>query len=239
MATIITMTTDIHNKSDALQSALGLLYLSSPALPIGAFAYSQGLENAIDRGWVKNKESLSEWVEHIMAHGLSKLDLPLLLRLRECVRRKDQVAFDEWNLRVQACRESAELLAEEINLGQSLARLISTQGLDEALGISLPQGKPTYLAGLALAGIKLGLDDAYASMSFCWSWLENQLTVACKTIPLGQTDAQGILLGKRQLIVMIAGAAQMAENDFCGSSLPGQAMLSALHETQYSRLFRS
>ena len=217
---------------------LGLLYLSSPALPVGAFAYSQGLEKAIENGVVADFLSLERWCRDAIKFGLASLDLPLILALRSSLVRADQCSFDRWNDFIFACRETHELYEEERNLGLSMRRLVKTQNLSHE-HISLPSC-PSFVAGFAMISLALELSDKVAVLSFCWSWLENQVAVACKAIPLGQTDAQKVLLSLRAEIPGYLAQIKQAkcEAEVFGS-LPGQALFSASHELQYSRLFRS
>ncbi len=216
-----------------MTNMLGLLYLASPTLPIGSFAYSQGLEKAIENEIVKDKASLFRWCEDFISIGLAYLDLPLLRQIQQTIRETNQQTLEEINNVVFASRETSELYMEEVNLGQSLKRLISTQGLTIE-DISLPD-KPSFLVGYAWAACALQLSQEELETAFLWSWLENQTAVACKAIPLGQTDAQSILLALRPSIIKVVGS---ASTELYGS-LPGQVLFSALHETQYSRLFRS
>lgn len=217
-----------------MSNILGLLYLASPTLPIGSFAYSQGLEKAIDAELIDDRESLQEWCFDAMRIGLANLDLVFLSKLYHAITNKDAKACAQLNAQVFASRETAELLSEEKNLGQSIRRLIVTQDL-AIQQCELPK-HISFLYGFAYTGIALSLSIDELKTAFLWSWLENQTAVACKAVPLGQTDAQKILLASRQLISSIV---QTASDDALFGSLPGQVMLSALHETQYSRLFRS
>jgi len=217
---------------------LGLLYLSSPALPIGAFAYSQGLEKAIENEVVNDQDSLERWCRDCIRYGLSSLDLPLLLALRSAIEKEDECAFQLWNDYVFACRETFELYEEERNLGLSMRRLLKTQDL-LSKAITLPSS-PSLLGGFAMMSLSLGLSNKVALVSFCWSWLENQVAVACKSIPLGQTDAQRVLLTLRSEIPDYLALVKEPANELdVFGSLPGQALFSASHEIQYSRLFRS
>lgn len=216
-----------------MSNNLGLLYLASPTLPIGSFAYSQGLEKAIETEMVRDKSTLLRWCSDFISIGLANLDLPLLRKIFKAIRSADQDSFSELNNLVFASRETAELYQEEVNLGQSLKRLILTQGFDVE-GVNLPD-KPSFLVGYAWAAAALELSLEELETAFLWSWLENQTAVACKAIPLGQTDAQSILLALRTMINNVVGAS----NESLFGSLPGQVLFSVQHETQYSRLFRS
>ncbi len=217
-------------------SLLGLLYLASPALPIGAFAYSNGLAAAIDLSWVTDEASLSGWMHGVLTQGLARLDLPALLRLHDAATYNDPSRFEHWNETVLASRETAELVNEELHLGKALWRLLRDQHLLPAM--ALPK-EPGYVAMFALAASILGVDGPSAAHGFAWSWAENQAAVACKTIPLGQTAGQRVLLGLMPEISRVAAAATTIADDDIGGSLPGLALGSCLHETQYSRLFRS
>lgn len=216
-----------------MANMLGLLYLASPTLPIGSFAYSQGLEKAIDANLVHDKDSLLTWCRDFMSIGLAQLDVVLLAQIYRAVHDRDQSVLDELNTKVFATREAEELYLEERNLGQSIKRLITTQGfvLED---LQLPSN-PSFLLGFAWLAVALELSTDEMKTAFLWSWLENQTAVACKAIPLGQTDAQSILLALRQLVTELISS---SDEELFGS-LPGQVLLSVLHETQYSRLFRS
>ncbi|GAB7081837.1 urease accessory protein UreF [Megalodesulfovibrio paquesii] len=118
---------------------LALLHLASPALPVGAFAYSQGLASAIDLGWLRDEADIAAWLEGLLVHGLGRLDLPVLLRLHAAVQAGDSAAIARWDAVIQASRETKELLLEEVQLGQALRRLLAGQGLlSEARELARP-----------------------------------------------------------------------------------------------------
>lgn len=227
MITAMPMTTEAHE-------LLSLLHLASPALPIGGFAYSAGLESAIELGWVSDESSLELWLAGGL-QGLAQLDLPVLLRLYRALEQNDDQALGYWNDFVRASRETRELLFEDEQQARALVRLLKGQGVDVGL-LPVP---PALMSAWALAARSWELSAEGAALGFAWSWLENQLTVASKTLPLGQTAAQRLLI---ELKPALAGALALAgelHDDQLGLSLPGQVQASALHETQYSRLFRS
>lgn len=227
------MAATVTSTSPAL---IGLLYLVSPALPIGAFAYSGGLAAAIDLGWVTDAPSLHIWMQGVLSSGLGRLELPALQRLHAAAAAADAERFVRWNDTVLAARETAELVNEELHLGKNLWRLLRDQNLLPAM--PLPR-EPGYTAMFALAASMLDIPTAETMQGFAWSWAENQTAVACKTIPLGQTAGQRILLTLMpQIAAAVALAAELSDDDI-GGSLPGLVLASCLHETQYSRLFRS
>ena len=109
-----------------------LLQLCSPSLPVGAYAYSQGLECAVERGWVRDEASAGDWILGLLGHGLRGLDLPVLARLYRAWGTADPDAARHWNARLYASREAAELQREDRHLGTALARLLSDLGIAEA-----------------------------------------------------------------------------------------------------------
>lgn len=216
------------------QQLLALLHLSSPALPIGAFAYSSGLESAIELGWVRDEAELESWLDG-MLQGMAYLDIPVLLRLCAAHAAKDAEQSQYWSDFLRASRETHELLFEDEQQAQALIRLLKGQQLDVS---SLPSD-PAFMAVYSLAAEHWGLRASWAALGYMWSWLENQLTVASKTIPLGQTAAQRLLALLKPVVLQHFATAQTLTDDQLGWSLPGQVHASCLHETQYSRLFRS
>ncbi|MGM0692443.1 MAG: urease accessory protein UreF [Pseudomonadota bacterium] len=220
-------------------SLLGLLQLVSPALPIGAFAFSQGLESAFELGWVGDEATLGDWLEGVLEDGLTRCELPALARLHAAWAMGDGDALAEWDAWLAANRETAELAAEDSRLGASLTRLLESLELGPAGGApSLPAGAG-YVTVFAWTAHARGVPVRQALLGFAWAWLENQLAVACKALPLGHTAAQRLVERLRPALVAAVDKALMLEDDALGPALPGLALASALHETQYSRLFRS
>lgn len=219
-------------------SLLHLLHLVSPALPVGAYAYSQGLESAIELGWLNSEEQLQTWLAAVMTEGVARLDAPVLLRCHRAIQQGDWGAVEHWNEWLLACRETKELLLEDQQLGIALQRLLASLNVAEAQNAVFGR-QPGFAPQFALACVHWGIDEKLSVQGFCWSWLENQIAAATKIVPLGQTQAQTILV---KLMDRIPGACEIAmgiNDDDMGISLPGVAMASALHEQQYSRLFRS
>ncbi|MCE8015394.1 urease accessory protein UreF [Halomonas sp. MCCC 1A17488] len=221
---------------------LGLLQLVSPALPIGAFAFSQGLESAFELGWVKDEASLGDWLTGVLDDGLSRCELPVLARLQQAWAREDEEAIAWWDSWLAANRETAELAAEDSRLGASLSRLLGSLNLlPEGPSRESPAMPPGagYVTVFAWAAQVRGVAPRQAMLGFAWAWLENQLAVACKALPLGHTAAQRLVERLRPALVAAVDEALALEDDELGPALPGLALASALHETQYSRLFRS
>lgn len=212
---------------------LRLMHLVSPALPVGAYAYSQGFESAVELGWVHDETSAREWLRGVLHAGLARLELPTLLLLM----RSDDESWHMLNQQLLAARETEELYLEDTQLGAALRKILLS--LQVVLPPPLRQGDIGFVTAFALAGRHFGIDAATLATGLAWSWLENQVAAATKLIPLGQTQALRIL---DALIADVADAVALAQAlpaDEIGATLPAVVMASCFHQTQYSRLFRS
>ena len=242
MTTTLSMPTEPAADQDEALGLLGLLQLVSPALPIGAFAFSQGLESAFELEWVTDEASLGEWLDGVLADGLTRCELPVLARLHAAWAAHDAATLAEWDAWLAASRETAELAAEDSRLGAALTRLLASLELlpEHAPGAypALPAGAG-YVTVFAWTAHVRGVPRRQALLGFAWAWLENQLAVACKALPLGHTAAQRLVERLRPALVSAVDTALALHDDALGPVLPGLALASALHETQYSRLFRS
>jgi urease accessory protein len=217
------------------RALLRMMQLGSPALPVGAYAFSQGLEYAADVNWLKSVDDVQAWLTQQILNGLACVDLPLLQRLWHASANDDASAFGYWNAYVLACRETAEFRLSEIATGEALARLLPQ------LGISMPANlrPPTFLALFARAAQNWELSSEQAALCYAWSWLENHVMAATKILPLGQTQSQVLLMKLQDVIPEALSHAGTLEDEQLGSSLPALAIASIRHETQYTRLFRS
>jgi urease accessory protein len=218
-----------------------LLQLASPTLPIGAYSYSQGLEWCVESGTICDAASAQNWIGDLLVQVQSAGEAPVLWRLCASAARGDWDAFDRWHAWFRASRESSELLAETLQTGGSLARLLTDLDvLDDDARNALTRIAPVTLpAAYALAARALAVPTNDALTAYLWSWLENQVLAAMKTIPLGQVGGQKMLLALGAAIpAVVAGVEHIADDDV-GSFAPGLAIASARHEVQYSRLFRS
>jgi urease accessory protein len=218
-----------------------LLQLASPALPIGAYSYSQGLEWMIDRRAVRDAATAGEWIGDVLAHVIAQGEAPVLWRLLDAASMRDSQRFAEWNAWYRASRESRELRAETEQMGASLIQLATNLGVLDVVAARMARAATpvTLPAAFALAAAALSIPAEAALTGYLASWLENQVLAAVKALPLGQVAGQRLLhaLGAR-LPQVVAQAKTLADDDIA-SFAPGLALASAFHETQYSRLFRS
>jgi urease accessory protein len=227
-------TTDLMTTGPLLR----LLHLCSPALPIGAFAYSQGLEPAVSAGWVANEDDAGTWITGQLRSQLAGLDLPVLRRFYEAWGGGEADALDVWSAFLVASRPSAELQREERHLGAALARVLDGLGLAEARAWNT-RPDVTYAAMFALAARRWDVPLPAAAQGFAFAWAEAQTSAAVRLVPLGQSAGQRILAAAAAVIPGAVGHALSLADDEIGATAPRLAIASATHETQYSRLFRS
>jgi urease accessory protein len=219
-------------------SLLRLLHLVSPTLPIGAFTYSQGMEWAVEAGWVRDESELEAWLEGQMDQGLGAVDLPLLIRLQRAAAEGDLPAFTAWADYLIACRETQELRTEERQRGKALAMLLPTFGVNLDSRWIEAAGR-CQAAGFALAAKAWAIPADQGALGYAWGWLENQVLAGIKLIPLGQTAGQRVLHRLTPRLAERVERARALTDDEIGGSLPALAIASSRHEGQYTRLFRS
>jgi urease accessory protein len=213
-----------------------LLQLASPALPVGAYSYSQGLEAAIEARVVCHAESAQRWIEDVLVLSIASMDAPVFLRLYNAWERTDEASARHWNDILLATRESAELRGETVQMGYSLARLMTELGEEHPFE---SWDEISYTAAHAWWAARHGIERTSALTAYMWSWAENQVLAAVKAIPLGQSAGQRILGALGAHVARYAEAAEALTDEDLGNFAPGLALFSAQHETQYSRLFRS
>ena len=212
---------------------LKLLTLSSTALPVGAYCYSQGVESAIEQGMIHDEASSIAYFEEVLEMLLVRFELPILKRLMQSHANENQ--FNHWANIYRASRESRELLAEAQQLAFSMNAWIR-----DVLKMDVIVKKQLgFVAVYAQLCGRLELNEADVLTAYTFTVLENQVLGAVKTVPLGQMSGQRILWHLHGLIPQAIEKALMLEDHQLSSALPQYAMLSMSHETQYSRLFRS
>lgn len=217
---------------------LRLFQLISPSIPIGGFAYSQGLEFAVETGWITNASDVEKWLLEYIHSNFYYLDLPIMKRMYDAIQHEDLKTTLYWCQYLFASRETSELRLEEQNKGIALNRLIKDLGIhkDSSWDEVLSQ---TLLCPYTLASVEWSIPLNDSATGYVWSWVENQVTAAIKLVPLGQTSGQKLLLKIAEVIPKLVHEGLEVSNDQIGASSPAIAIASSLHETQYTRLFRS
>jgi urease accessory protein len=215
-----------------------LLHLGSSALPVGGFAYSRGLETAVELGWVSDASSAARWIGGLLVDGAARLDAPVFVRLHRAFRAGDMATVTRWSTFLDAARETSELRQESRQMGAMMARLLL--GLELATPAEL-RALPVHghTALFALAAVRFEIAEPEAVEVFLWAWLEAQVLAAIKLVPLGQTDGQRILCDLAGRLSGLAHTATRLRDDEIGALTPGLAIASSRHETQHTRLFRS
>ena len=226
-------------RSDLTKLAF-LIRLSSQALPVGGYAYSSCMESAIREGIVKNHTTAFRWISDLFNQGLSVLDLPVLFLAFDAWSKGELNVVESLNEYLQANRETEEMLLEDLEMGKSLARIL------QQIGVVRPHlSEPSFVTEFAIAGTHWQIPIEELATGFSFNWIENQVLVVIKSLPMGQSKAQNILDKMIPQISEgvdrakeIAQKQELFEWEF-GRSLPGVAILSAQHECVEGRLYRS
>ena len=224
-----------------MSPAWALLRLASPQLPIGGYSYSQGLEMAVEQGRVHDPVSAARWINDQLLLNLARFEAPLLLAHCLAAAQEDWGTLQQFCDQHRASRETRELHQESRQMGYSLQQLLTgLPELDEPARHFLGQQHEPHLAlGWALAARAWGISPQDALAAWLWSWLENQLAVLMKTLPLGQQAAQRMTSKLSPSLQLAQLHASNLDLSHMGSAAFGLSLASMAHERQYSRLFRS
>ncbi|MDE3737486.1 MULTISPECIES: urease accessory protein UreF [Pseudomonas] len=224
-----------------MNKAWQLLRLASPQLPIGGYSYSQGLELAVDSGHVHDADSAACWITDQLLLNLARFEAPLLLAHCEAAAQGDWAELKALAERHRASRETRELQLESRQMGYSLRQLLNDlpEQDDAARALFAELDEPGLAVAWALAARAWSIDPQDALAAWLWGWLENQLAVLMKTLPLGQQAAQRLTSALLPCLEQAQRAAREIPPARWGSAAFGLALASMAHERQYSRLFRS
>jgi urease accessory protein len=222
-------------------SLLQLMWLASPALPVGGFSYSEGLESAVDAGLVTTEAQTAAWLLDQLRLGLARSDLPLAAKAFAAWQRDDRDAIRELNDWVVQTRESSEMRLQAEQMGRSLLERLKNRGLaDERIAVlAALKPAPTWPVAFALAAAQTGAPLRDALLSLCFGWAENMVQAALKAVPLGQAAGQRVLAALVDELPAAVDLAAGLMDSQRQAFTPMLAILSAQHESQYSRLFRS
>ena len=230
---------------DGLSDAglLQLIWLASPALPIGGFSYSEGLEVAVDRAGVATEKIASDWLTDQLHLTLARADLAVLAQAIPAWRSDDLPRVRELNDWVLQTRETHEQRLQTEQMGRSFVEWLRNQHAanpDTLTSVeALVAMDPTYPVAFALAIARTQASVRDGMLAFAFGWAENMVQAALKAVPLGQNAGQRILARLAgEIPVAVDHALKLTDTDRQALS-PMLAILSAQHETQYSRLFRS
>jgi urease accessory protein len=222
-----------------IEELSGALQLASPALPIGSFSYSQGLETAVELGLVNNEQTARVWIDAGLTGIIGRCDAPVMIsifRTYQVESGPELASLNSWYL---ASRESVELREETLQMGWSLLRLANAL---HWLDPQNPVNRLTQVAfptAFAAAAVALDLSEDIALTAFCFGWLESQVLAIMKLIPLGQVAGHRVLTECRARIGDVVNLAKTVSFEDVSAFAPMLAIVSGRHEDQYTRLFRS
>jgi len=226
-----------------LNEITALMQLASPALPIGGYSYSQGLEAAIDSGLVKDAASAESWIQDVFLGVFARSEAPLWLLSFQAWVDGDKKAVQNINDYFLASRETQELRTETEQMGWSLLQIAQSLGWGGKSIEQLADMKHlSLMTAHTYASFHLNIQAQNGLAAYTFSWVENQVATSLKAIPLGQVAGQQALTKIRLLIPQVlAEAKERAKSDLSmiNNFSPMLSILSSRHETQYSRLFRS
>ena len=221
-------------------SLLQLIWLASPALPVGGFSYSEVLEAAVEIAGVATESIASDWLSDQLQLSLVRSDLPVVAQAVAAWRADDLLRIRQLNNWVLRTRETSELRAQTEQMGRSLVEwLRNHDGANAAQVAACAQLPPTYPAAFALAASQTSAGVRDCLLTYAFGWAENMVQAALKSVPLGQSAGQRILARlSGEIPAAIKAAIALTDNERQAFS-PMLAILSSQHEIQYSRLFRS
>jgi urease accessory protein len=221
------------------RSLLALLQFVSPALPVGAYSYSEGIETLVQNGKVKDLATLEHWLQQELKYGAIVVEAIALLRTYVCIENGDRAQLKYWNNWLSAFRETEEMRRQSWQMGRSLSRLLvdlqpSLQPVLAACGDNC-----NFTVAFAIAAHHWQIDPQTAVLGYLYSWASNLANAGVRLIPLGQTQGQQLLLNLYPVLEQTAAAVMNANDDGLKNCGWGLAIASMQHETLYSRLFRS
>lgn len=228
--------------SASAHALLQLMWLASPALPVGSFSYSEGLEAAVETGGVRDEAQAAAWLLDQLQLSLSRSDLAVVAKAFKAWGRGDLAAIAELNAWVTTTRETAELRQQTEQMGRSMVEWLKNRGAavdTRVAALKTLAPAPTWPVAFALAAAQTGAPLRESLLSFAFGWAENMVQAALKAVPLGQNAGQRILAALADAIPGAVDRAAALLDSERQAFTPMLAILSAQHEAQYSRLFRS
>jgi urease accessory protein len=218
-----------------------LFQIASQAIPIGGYSHSHGFEAAIESGLVRSETAVRQWITDVLLFSIGSYELPSLMDMSDAWMAEDSDALSRLNQEFLSTRESAELRSATVQMGFSMRALLAVlpdlpDTLVETLKTMEEPSLPCVWSGAAAAWSIASSDSAAA---YLWSWAENQVLVAIKSVPMGQSAGQRVLLNIGGQIARLVQHRPSRDAQMRSNFAPGLAILSSQHETQYSRLFRS
>ena len=219
---------------------LRLLQLASPALPVGGFSYSEGIEAAVAHQLVHDEASAQTWLVDHLHLVQSRSELPVIAHAIPAWQRHDEKQLRNLNDWVIQTRESFEMRLQTEQMGRSLLIWLRNQADAEPLRMKTCEDlPPTWPLAFALALSTHDIPVRQGLIAAAFGWAENMVQATIKAVPLGQLSGQRILAALATEIPSAVDHAMQVTTENRQAFSPRLAILSARHETQYCRLFRS
>ncbi len=219
---------------------LRLLQLASPALPVGAYSYSEGMESLVEAGTIDSHMALEAWLIRELRYGAVRIEMAVMVRAYNACQADDLAGLSRWNHWLTAARETEELRSQSLQMGRSLMRLLQDLHLLDRQTLTVLQQDGCHFAiAFAVAAVHWELTLSTTMLGYLHSWASNLMNAGVKLIPLGQTAGQQLLLNLQPAIEQAVEEVLRLQDDALSSCSWGLALASMAHETQYSRLFRS
>lgn len=218
---------------------LCLLQLVSPALPVGAYSYSEGLETLVENKIVNDTHSLKHWLTQELRYGAIRIEAAVMLRAYGAVTAQDLATLSYWNNWLSAARETEELRSQSQQMGGSLIRLLKELQPQIMPIIKTLDNPYNFAIAFGIAAANWEINSNAAVLGYLHSWVSNLITAGIKLIPLGQTAGQLLLLELQELISAATVEIMNLHDDELSCCSWGLSLASMAHEQQYTRLFRS
>jgi len=239
-------TTELGRLSAHAASFLSLLQLVSPALPVGAYSYSEGLEALVEGRKIVNAVTLQEWVQQELRYGAIRLEAAVMQRGYRAIATGQVDDLLQWNYWLSAARDAEELRLQSWQMGRSLLRLLReltptghSSLVWQRLQTEECNGECNFAIAFGVAAVDWQIDLTTATLGYLHSWAANLVGAGVRLIPLGQTAGQQVLLALQPTLIATVDALTTMGDEALDSWGWGLALASMAHEVQYSRLFRS
>jgi len=220
-------------------SLLSLLQLVSPALPVGAYSYSEGLEFLIETEIITNHSQLENWLSQELQTGSIPIETAILLRAYQSSLVNDIAALNRWNNWLSATRETSEVRQQSWQMGQSLKKLLLELIPESHLIFSQIDHPCNYAIAFGIGAAQWKVEASIIVLAYLSSWANNLISAGVRLVPLGQTMGQRITLNLQPTLIQVSGDILELKDEDLYSCSWGLGLASMNHETQYTRLFRS
>jgi len=216
------------------ETVLRLLAWLSPAFPTGAFAYSHGLEWAIESGDISDETTLSNWLVDALVHGGGRSETILLRHARRTEDAATLARLCEVGAAIATCRER---LMETLAQGAAFARAAAAWGggrLTALSGHDLP-----YPVAVGALAADHRIDEDATAAAYLQAMTANLISAAVRLVPLGQTAGLRVLVALEPALLAVAAETRGATLDDLGGCCFRSDIAAMRHETQHTRLFRT